>query len=80
VDAVGGYEDQDREARGPVTLTDVLSLAMLVESNRQGTEMNVSNDVLIKGLKRMQLQLRDCHTVLDESAEEIAALTSALGG
>jgi HD-like signal output (HDOD) protein len=80
VDAVGGYEDQDREARGPVTLTDVLSLAMLVESNRQGTEMNVPNDVLIKGLKRMQLQLRDCHTVLDESAEEIAALTSALGG
>jgi hypothetical protein len=42
--------------------------------------MNVPNDVLIKGLKRMQLQLRDCHTVLDESAEEIAALTSALGG
>ena len=35
---------------------------------------------LIKGLKRMQLQVRDCHTVLDESAEEIAALKSALGG
>ena len=36
VDAVAGYEDLDREARGPVTLTDVLSLAMLVESNRNG--------------------------------------------
>jgi len=80
VDAVGGYEDLDREARGPVTLTDVLSLAMLVESNRQGTEMTVPDEVLIKGLKRMQLQLRDCHAVLDESAEEIAALKSALGG
>ena len=80
VDAVGGYEDQDRDARGPVTLTDVLSLAMLVESNRQGTEMTVPDEVLMKGLKRMQLQLRDCHAVLDESAEEIAALKSALGG
>jgi HD-like signal output (HDOD) protein len=80
VEAVGGYEDQDRDARGPVTLTDVLSLAMLVESNRQGTEMSVPDEVLMKGLKRMQLQLRDCHSVLDESAEEIAALKSALGG
>jgi HD-like signal output (HDOD) protein len=80
VDAVAGYEDLDREARGPVTLTDVLSLAMLLERNRNGTEMNVPDEGLIKGLKRMQLQVRDCHAVLDESAEEIAALKSALGG
>jgi len=80
VDAVAGYEDLDREARGPVTLTDVLSLAMLLERNRNGSEMNVPDDGLIKGLKRMQLQVRDCHAVLDESAEEIAALKSALGG
>jgi len=80
VDAVAGYEDLDREARGPVTLTDVLSLAMLLERNRNGNEMNVPDEGLIKGLKRMQLQVRDCHAVLDESAEEIAALKSALGG
>jgi len=80
VDAVGGYEDLDREARGPVTLTDVLSLAILLEHNRRGTEMNAPDENLMKGLKRMQLQVRDCHTVLDESAEEIAALKSALGG
>jgi len=80
VDAVAGYEDLDREARGPVTLTDVLSLAMLLERNRNGAEMNVPDEGLIKGLKRMQLQVRDCHAVLDESAEEIAALKSALGG
>ena len=80
VDAVAGYEDLDREARGPVTLTDVLSLAMLLERNRNGTEMNVPDEGLIKGLKRMQLQVRDCHSVIDESAEEIAALKSALGG
>jgi HD-like signal output (HDOD) protein len=80
VDAVAGYEDLDREARGPVTLTDVLSLAMLVERNRNGNEMNLPDETLMKGLRRMQLQVRDCHTVLDESAEEIAALKSALGG
>lgn len=80
VDAVAGYEDLDREARGPVTLTDVLSLAILLERNRDGAEMNVPDEGLMKGLRRMQLQVRDCHAVLDESAEEIAALKSALGG
>jgi HD-like signal output (HDOD) protein len=80
VDAVAGYEDLDREARGPVTLTDVLSLAMLLERNRDGSEMSVPDEGLMKALKRMQLQVRDCHAVLDESAEEIAALKSALGG
>jgi HD-like signal output (HDOD) protein len=80
VDAVAGYEDLDREARGPVTLTDVLSLALLLERNRNGAEMNAPDESLIKGLKRMQLQVRDCHAVLDEAAEEIAALKSALGG
>jgi HD-like signal output (HDOD) protein len=80
VDAVAGYEDLDREARGPVTLTDVLSLATLVERNRNGAEMNLPDETLLKGLKRMQLQVRDCHAVIDESAEEIAALKSALGG
>jgi HD-like signal output (HDOD) protein len=80
VEAVAGYEDLDREARGPVTLTDVLSLAMLVERSRNGAEMNLPDETLLKGLKRMQLQVRDCHSVIDESAEEIAALKSALGG
>jgi len=80
VDAVAGYEDLDREARGPVTLTDVLSLAILLEGNRHGSEMSVPDENLMKGLKRMHLQVRDCHAVLDESAEEIAALKSALGG
>jgi HD-like signal output (HDOD) protein len=80
VDAVAGYEDMDRDARGPVTLTDVLSLAVLMESNREGSEMKLPDEMMLKGLKRMQLQVRDCHAVLDESAEEIAALKSALGG
>jgi len=60
VDAVAGHEDMDREQRGPVTLTDVLALATLVERNRHGGELDVADDSLIKGLKRMQLQLRDC--------------------
>jgi HD-like signal output (HDOD) protein len=80
VDAVAHHEDLDREQRGPVTLTDVLSLATLLERSRVGSELNAPDDTLMKGLKRLQLQLRDCHNVLDESAEEIAALKTALGG
>lgn len=80
VDAVACHEDRDRDARGPVTLTDVLSLAMLIESHRNGAELNVPDEALQRGLRRMQLQVRDCHAVLDESAEEIAALKAALGG
>ena len=80
VEAVGGHEDMDREQRGPVTLTDVLSLAILVEKNRNGAEMHAPDESLLKGLRRLQLNVRDCHSVIDESAEEIAALKSALGG
>jgi HD-like signal output (HDOD) protein len=80
VEAVAGFEDMDREQRGPVTLTDVLALATLVERNRDGSEMSAPDDTLIKGLRRLQLSMRDCHTVIDESAEEIAALKAALGG
>jgi HD-like signal output (HDOD) protein len=80
VDAVAGHEDMDREQRGPVTLTDVLSLATMVERNRNGGELDAADDSLIRVLKRLQLQLRDCASVIDESAEEIAALKAALGG
>jgi HD-like signal output (HDOD) protein len=80
VEAVAGHEDMDREQRGPVTLTDVLSLAMLVEQNRNGAEMHEPNEALTKGLRRLQLSMHDCHAVIDESAEEIAALKAALGG
>jgi HD-like signal output (HDOD) protein len=81
VDAVAGYEDMDRDQRGPVTLTDVLSLATLVERNRHGgSEMQEPDESLLKALRRLQLKVHDCVAVIDESAEEIAALKSALGG
>jgi HD-like signal output (HDOD) protein len=80
VDAVAGHEDMDREQRGPVTLTDVLSLANLMEKNRNGAEMHAPDESLLKALRRLHLSVSDCHTVLDESAEEIAALKMALGG
>jgi HD-like signal output (HDOD) protein len=81
VDAVACHEDMDRDQRGPVTLTDVLSLATLVERNRAGAgDLQSTDESLIRGLKRMQLQLQDCAAVIDESAEEIAALKAALGG
>jgi HD-like signal output (HDOD) protein len=79
VEAVTGYEDLDREARGPVTLTDVLSLAVLLEQKSQQLAPEPDENFL-KGLKRLQLQPGDCTSVLEESAEEIAALKAALGG
>jgi HD-like signal output (HDOD) protein len=80
VDAVANHEDMDRDQRGPVTLTDVLSLATLVERNRAGGDLQSADESLVKGLRRLHLQLQDCASVIDESAEEIAALKSALGG
>jgi HD-like signal output (HDOD) protein len=77
VESVTSYEDMDRDARGPVTLTDVLSLAVLLERHR--TE-GAADERFLKGLKRLQLQPADCVSVIDESAEEIAALKAALGG
>ena len=79
VEAVTGYEDLDREARGPVTLTDVLSLAVLLEHKSRQLAPEPDGKFL-KGLKRLQLQPGDCTSVLEESAEEIAALKAALGG
>ena len=80
VDAVGNYEDMDRELRGPVTLTDVLSLAVQLERNRLTPGAGGPDEFLVKSLQRLHVQPFDVHTVLDESAEEIAALKSALGG
>ncbi|HEX6639425.1 MAG TPA: HDOD domain-containing protein [Steroidobacteraceae bacterium] len=79
VEAITSYEDLDREARGPVTLTDVLSLAVLLEQKSQ-QDAPEPDAGFLKGLKRLQLQPGDCTSVLQESAEEIAALKSALGG
>jgi HD-like signal output (HDOD) protein len=79
VEAVTSYEDLDREARGPVTLTDVLSLAVLLEHNRLAVQPE-PNESFLKGLRRLQLMPGDCRSVIEESAEEIAALKAALGG
>ena len=80
VDAVTGYEDLDREARGPVTLTDVLSLAVLLERNRTLDDPPETDEMFAKGLRRLQLHPGDCTSVIEESAEEIAALKAVLGG
>jgi HD-like signal output (HDOD) protein len=79
VDAVTSYEDLDREARGPVTLTDVLSLAVLLEQKRTALAPEPDENFL-KGLRRLQLLPGDCTSVIEESAEDIAALKAALGG
>jgi HD-like signal output (HDOD) protein len=80
VDAVGNYEDQEREARGPVTLTDVLSLATMVQDSYRDGELADPTESLVNALKRLQLKHGDCMSVINESAEDIAALKAVLGG
>ena len=42
--------------------------------------MTEPTEPLVWALKRLQVRYADCHSVIDESAEEIAALKTALGG
>ncbi len=53
VDSVTGYEDLDRDARGPVTLTDVLSLAVLLERHCVRGGAAATDEKFLKGLKRL---------------------------
>ena len=53
---------------------------MQLERNRTQLAASATDGHLVKSLQRLQVQPFDVHTVLDESAEEIAALKSALGG
>jgi HD-like signal output (HDOD) protein len=80
VDAVATYEDQDREVRGPVTLTDVLALATLVENSKRDGDLADPTEQMVLALRRLQVKHRDCQSVIEESAEDIAALKAVLGG
>ena len=58
VDAVGNHEDLNREARGPVTLTDVVALATLLQQHIANGALSDPTEPLVWALKRLQVQLR----------------------
>jgi HD-like signal output (HDOD) protein len=80
VDAVSNFEDMHREVRGPVTLTDVVSLASLLQQHITHGSIIDPTEPLVWALKRLQVRYADCQSVIDESASDIEALKTVLGG
>ena len=80
VDAVSNYEDMHREVRGPITLTDVVSLASLLQQHITNGAIIDPTEPLVWALKRLQVRFADCQSVIDESASDIEALKTVLGG
>ena len=80
IEAVSGYEDLNREMRGPVTLTDVLALATLLHQHMSNGALTDPTEPLVWALKRLQIRYAECQGVIDESASDIEALKLVLGG
>jgi HD-like signal output (HDOD) protein len=79
VAAVEGYEDLERDHKGPSDLTDVLTVANLLASFHDFPDSIELNMQGVKACSRMSLTKEGAETILKESAEEVASLRSALG-
>jgi HD-like signal output (HDOD) protein len=79
VAAVEGYEDLERDHKGPSDLTDVLTVANLLASFHDYPESIELNMQGVKACSRMSLTKEAAETILKESGEEVASLRSALG-
>ncbi len=78
VQAVQESENHEREARGPATLADVLLLGTLLADLDEPVSLSARLEAA-KPLQRLQIDAATCEGLLEESAQEIAALRSALG-
>ena len=79
VQAVRDCEDYAREPRGAVSLSDVLLAATLVAVYQEQPELLEARLQSVRPVARLNLDRAACQQLLEESAEEIAALQSALG-
>lgn len=76
--AVSEFENPEREHAGPVDLTDVLTVAYLLSSYMgypESLELNMSD---VPVCRRLGLSVADYNALIEESAEQIAALRQAL--
>jgi HD-like signal output (HDOD) protein len=76
--AVRDCEDLAREPRGTVNLTDVLVAASLIALHKDQPEMLEARLLSVKPVARMQINATVCEALLNQSADEIAALREAL--
>jgi HD-like signal output (HDOD) protein len=79
IQAVSEFEDIEREHKGPVDLTDVLTVAHLIVSYREYPDSIELNMQGVTACQRMQLDGAAYKKLIHESADEIAALQTALG-
>ena len=78
VSAVRDCEDLAREPRGGVNLTDVLVAASLIALHKDQPDMLEARMMSVKPVARMQINATVCEALLNQSADEIAALREAL--
>ena len=79
VTAVSEFEDLERNHSGPADLTDTLTIAHLLTALRQnpeGLELNLQGFAAAKGLR---IPSEGYAPLMQESAEEFAAMRPALG-
>jgi HD-like signal output (HDOD) protein len=79
VEAVRDSEDLARDARGPVTLTDLLVAANVIVNHHDDPVLLDVRLQSIKSVARLQLDAAICEELVRESEEEIAGLRDALG-
>ena len=77
-EAIGDHEDLERQTEDP-DLTDVLTVATLLSAfigKPADLELNMQG---VKSFGRLKLDSEKCFKIMEECAEEIAALRTALG-
>ncbi len=79
VAAVSGFEDFEREHPGPLDLTDVLTLATLFVACREHPQTLELNLQGVAAAKRLKLAAATYEQLIEESAQEVAAMQQALG-
>jgi len=79
VTAVSDFEDLDRQHPGPVDLTDVLTIAHLLVCLREHPEAMDLNLQDVKAVQRSKLAPDAYAQLLQESAQEFAAMRQVLG-
>jgi HD-like signal output (HDOD) protein len=78
VQAVRESEDFAREPRGPVCLSDVLIAGTLIALYQDQPQLLEARLQSVRPVARLELTRESCETLMQESAEEIAALREAL--
>jgi HD-like signal output (HDOD) protein len=76
--AIRESEDFARESRGAVNLSDVLVAASLIAVFQEQPELLAARLQSVRAVARLQLTRATCETLINESAQEIAALREAL--